>query len=173
MEPLVIDVGANAGVFAHRVFCLNRAASLLAVEPQPYLTEKVLIPYARKQNVKMQVVQAACSDRDGSAELCFNQVGEGTASLQGRDGVCSQSVRVPLVTLDRIAPSGEIQLLKIDTEGHDVMVLAGAKSVLERVSFLIVELRSANEVAMAAALLGPCWDRVRLSASDSLFVRRK
>jgi hypothetical protein len=40
-RPLVVDVGANAGLFSHLAFCINPRAEILAFEPLPDLHERL------------------------------------------------------------------------------------------------------------------------------------
>jgi len=44
--------------------------------------------------------------------------------------------------LDEFTAGAEITLLKIDTQGHELQVLEGAKSTLERTTFVLVEMSS-------------------------------
>ena len=40
-QPLVLDVGANAGLFSHLVYCLNHQAEIIAFEPLPAMVEHI------------------------------------------------------------------------------------------------------------------------------------
>ena len=69
------------------------------------------------------------------ADLFFGKDGETTASLH-RNTILGQSVSevVPLTTIDQICNEtaiDHIDLLKIDTEGHEMEVLLGASAMID------------------------------------------
>jgi FkbM family methyltransferase len=170
--PTVIDVGANAGVFTHFVWTLNPLARIVAVEPQQDLVARITA-YAQERNATIRTVAAACSDHEGEADLHFDTKGDTGASLSDILVKHSQTVRVPLVTVDGIAPEGPITVLKIDAEGHDLDVLRGSGSTLERTRHVLVEIHKEEDVAAYAELLGPHWDCIRLGKVDYLYSRKR
>jgi FkbM family methyltransferase len=136
----VLDVGANIGVFslwaAGRVGPQGRVVS---VEPHP------VAHAALRENVagcpQVTPVQAACSDAAGELVLHFVPGRLSVSSALPRaDRTGSVVVDVqPLAELARAAGLERVDVLKIDVEGLELEVLAGAGALLETVSRLVME----------------------------------
>ncbi len=143
-----VDCGANCGyigLFSRRM----RSARVVFVEPHPVLAATV------RRNIAVNgweahcaVVEAAASDKEGSAQLFESPDYDGEHSLlQDWAGNRKQvrGVDVRLTTLPKIFAEqglGRIDLLKVDTEGHDVSVLRGLGAELrpDRIRVLYTEL---------------------------------
>jgi FkbM family methyltransferase len=121
-----LDVGANIGYTA---LVMRRAVgnygSVAAFEPN----EEVLPLLQRNiRNLSIVVHPVALSDRDGEATLgqpTWYAGNCGTATLECATG----GTRVTTRRLDSMI-SGPVDLLKIDVEGHEAHVLAGAEGLL-------------------------------------------
>ncbi|MDJ0768355.1 MAG: FkbM family methyltransferase [Ilumatobacter sp.] len=136
-DTVAIDVGAHIG--NHTLyFAAVMGMSVVAAEPNPpsfrLLADNVgrSVPPGRAD-----LVNVALSDHAGTASLGqLSEADAGTASIEAPspDG----GVEVPTTTLDqlwsqhRFAQDGaRIGLIKIDVEGHEPAVLAGARHVLQ------------------------------------------
>jgi len=127
---VVIDVGANIG--NHTLFWAGICgASVIAVEPNPSALEILYKNLALNGlEARVSVISCAVSNHEGRGELAERQADNlGTAALRSDSG---GSIRVD--TVDRIASEGDVCLIKVDTEGHDLRVLKGAAGVLSRTS---------------------------------------
>jgi len=130
-----VDVGANKGSY---LYWLSRAVgetgTAYAFEPQPVLAEYLRKECARLGNVVIEA--AGVSDRAGELTLHVPHGGAspGASFEQSilQHGDCT-SYAVPVVTLDEYFQSRKrrIAALKIDTEGHELSVLRGARGVLQ------------------------------------------
>lgn len=132
---LVLDVGANIG-YMTGIMALRsgHAGRVLAFEPHPGLYEELLhnaaLSARRRQLAPIEVLPLALSDEAGEAYL---EAGEefgrnrGVARLTGRDGA---ALRVRAATLDQVLAGAAAGLVKIDVEGHERQVLAGARDAL-------------------------------------------
>ncbi|WP_327356221.1 FkbM family methyltransferase [Streptomyces sp. NBC_01304] len=133
-----VDVGGWFGPWSHRL--ARRARRVVAVEPVPHLAHT--LESTTPSNV--DVVQAAASDRRGTARLWLPQGdrGErGVSSLVRRD-IHARAVDVPCLTLDGLGLR-EVDFIKIDVDGNELAVLRGAESLLDRDRpALIVELEA-------------------------------
>jgi FkbM family methyltransferase len=151
----VIDVGANVGGFAQR--CLKRLPSVpvYSFEPAPDLVA-VLVEAARK-TPRWHIAPLALGDAEGQATLhlsrksVFNSLNAPDPTfvdmIDGLRPVAHETVAV--TTLDTYAAENGLSsfhdiLLKVDTQGHDLKVLAGSRSVLSRSRAVIVELPFRN-----------------------------
>ncbi len=150
-----IDVGANRGVYT---FWLSRHSQAVeAFEPNPHLAAR-LSSVALKN---VSVHRAALSDKEGYAYLVvpphhrggFDDPG---ASLvrwgSGVEGGARHSAR--LVTLDSFG-FDDVDLIKIDVEGHEEAVLDGARQTIEACRpTLIVELEDSINAGCMARVVG-------------------
>jgi FkbM family methyltransferase len=131
-QGLAIDVGANVGVYSYRLKRLGHR--VVSFEPDPAYQERLkslLGPDARIEAV-------ALSSAGGSGVMRVPNLGEayggGRASLSDEvvpDDMVSTSYDATLRTLDSY-DFDDVAFLKIDVEGHEEDVLAGAAKTLER-----------------------------------------
>lgn len=139
-SPIVVDVGANRGVFTQAA--LMAGFRVIAFEPVPELAQELWALHPQADGA-LQVHACALSDRDGDADL---HIARNMASLTddtlfgaleihpGYTGFGFHGTRrVPVRTLDSLVAAGAVPttvaLLKVDTEGHDLAVIRGASSV--------------------------------------------
>jgi FkbM family methyltransferase len=137
-RPTVVDVGANEGLFASAALAVNGSARVFAFEPHPLTYSRLALRSAGIES--LTVVNAACGSAPGQLLLYdyAGSTGTGHASLHA--GVikelhqgASTHYTVDVIDLDKFATDQEIafiDLLKIDTEGHELEVLKGAKNLL-------------------------------------------
>jgi FkbM family methyltransferase len=130
---------------------VGRAGRVVAFEPHPANVRALRRNVEANRLENVLVVPKAVSSRDGAAQLEGRN--RATAAL-GEDGI-----DVETLTLDGFCdahPELEPDLVKIDVEGHELDVLAGAEVVLRRARpALVVELHgSLDEVTRATARLG-------------------
>jgi FkbM family methyltransferase len=135
-DGVFVDVGANIGLYTCPIarHVLN-GGTVVAVEPldQAVTLLNENIRLNKLENV--EVIRAAASDSDGSLPL-FEPPTEGHAS--------SGHVRVtdpggwrpvgwtPTFRLDDLLADRHVDAVKIDVEGHELRVLEGLASVLDR-----------------------------------------
>lgn len=131
VEPsgCLIDVGANLGSIC-LPFALHRPGwRVLAIEASRSIAALLSTNAVSNDLLNVEVVQAAAGGESGLADFPNIGLGEsrnyGTLALGG-DG---PTARTAMLTVDEIAPD-DVGLVKIDAEGHDLQVLAGARKVL-------------------------------------------
>ena len=123
---IVFDVGASTGSFLERF--LGRGWSLFAFEPDPNpIKQKAMEYFQEKHNIKY--ITKACSNKSGE-ELPFftSSKSTGISSLHSFDSSHHVECKVLTTTLTDFVNENEIDsidVLKIDTEGHDYFVLQG------------------------------------------------
>lgn len=133
---VAVDVGANKGWY-----CLELAkvaSRVIAFEPNAELGERLAALLAcSPYNASVQCV--ALSDHDGTAELRVPVNRSGSATLESSNlhvnalaqNEAVRSVSVALRRLDGL-DLGRIDVIKIDVEGHQLPLIAGARQTLER-----------------------------------------
>lgn len=125
-DDLVIDVGANVGVYT--VLCASKAGAVTAFEPDPSAREELVRNLELNGLGNVQVRAEAVGDRCGEVWFStgrdvLNRVLDPEAPMERR--------RVQMVTLDSFCTDHlEPALVKVDTEGTWAQVLAGAQRIL-------------------------------------------
>lgn len=127
-----VDVGANIGIYASVLAAHCRVCH--AVEPLPHLADYL----ERVLPANCVVHRAALSDRAGTASLGVPVFGRrrrfGWATLEGRGAAAAEAddwIRhlVPTRRLDDLIAE-PVGFMKIDVEGHELAVLAGAAETI-------------------------------------------
>jgi FkbM family methyltransferase len=136
-EIHVIDAGANVGRWSAAMLAAAHQAGrsddldLRAFEPSGWTFERLTLAL-RGQGVNLH--RMALGDRSGSSVLHVVAPGAGTNSLHALPGAVADGLteEVTTTTLDSYADRaglGHVTLVKIDTEGHDLAVLRGARTL--------------------------------------------
>jgi FkbM family methyltransferase len=135
-----VDVGANIGTTvlpAARV--VGDRGRVLAVEASPDLAGFLIANVARNGLSNVDVRWSAVGAEHGAITL---ETGHADDRLQVGQGA---GVTVPLVPLDRLtAGLARIALLKVDVEGYEKFVFAGASQTLERTDCIFFESAEKN-----------------------------
>lgn len=167
--PFIVDVGANAGMFTHLLWSIKPEAEIFAFEPLPRLNQKICA-WRERTKAKLTLFQRAVSDRCGTATFYADFENDTLSSLQ-LSGDQKKGIQVETVTLDSAVPERPIFLVKIDVEGFEPEVLAGAKKTIQNARFLVIEAHDKEALAKVADKLGPEWRSERVGASDYFFRR--
>lgn len=130
-DRVAVDVGASVGLVTY--FLARLAPTVIAFEPSPQPL-KIL---TRVVDPNVTVCPVGVSSASGEAELDVFATKHGWtmngASLSPSHARSVQSVKVPIktVALDDVE-LGDVGFLKIDVEGHEDAVLAGAQQTIAR-----------------------------------------
>lgn len=170
-QPLVVDVGANAGLFSHLAFTVNPRAEIVAFEPLPAMVTRIEA-LKRRNRMNLNVIPKAAGRAIGEANLESSHGYDGDSHISQSGHPTGQSIRVDVTTLDHELADTDVLVMKIDVEGFEEEVLAGAKETLLRTRFLIIEAHDAKRRDHLTRLIGSGWRRRKLGASDYLFSRR-
>jgi len=120
-----IDAGANVGKIT-RFLAQRTSQRVTAFEPAP-TTFRCLQKNTRDLE---NVVLMNCAL--GSAKGVSSFVGDGTVTAHLSDGKRGQTIGVSVVTLDEYLDGSDVGLIKIDVEGGEAGVLAGAQRTIQR-----------------------------------------
>lgn len=138
---LFYDIGANVG--AYTVIASGVCgASTWTFEPDPR-TVRNLQRNIEVNNLNEIVVVHECALGSSNGNVKFTTGRDTTNRVAGEDdvGVCI----VPQRTLDDISGKCIPIMLKIDVEGYEENVIAGAKNVLSNEGLKVIELETAND----------------------------
>lgn len=127
---IVIDVGANIGFFTRRFAeWVRPGGTVIAIEPEANNFASLKAMLSRRGLLNVEPIQAVAADSNGTMKLQINR-------LHPADHRISQTgTEVRSVTLSTLAEQQgwpEVSLIKIDVQGAEERVLAGAAEILHR-----------------------------------------
>lgn len=137
---VVIDVGANVGAYTMKAASLvGKTGTVVAVEPYPATANRILknISLNRFNNIRIRV--ACASDKDGHATFYLKHGKPNSFTLTPFEGCETYDVSsIKLDTLAALEGLEKLALIKIDAEGAENLVLAGAASIINRFKPVII-----------------------------------
>ncbi len=160
-----VDIGANFGTFsllASRI--VGTTGRVIAIEPQPVLASNLRRSLSLSGVTNCELHEVACGRAKGESTLIIPRDDSGRAGFfpdfSGRPG--SKPVEVQVSRLDdlvRSEVSAGAMLIKIDVEGSELDVLAGAEETIStRRPTILIELNP--------------WSAKAAGTSTSALVRR-
>jgi FkbM family methyltransferase len=168
---LFVDVGANVGLYS--ILALDCGADVIAVEPGA-AARRQLEENLRLNGYAAEVLAVALSDQAGQSWLSGPDPTRNALDVSGR-GVGATPVAVR--TLDDVLGDRRATGVKVDVEGAERLVVAGAHRALEdrRIDLLQLEWNDASlvllgedRVPLADALRDVGYELVRPDATGQL-----
>jgi len=157
-KPLLIDVGTNTGnALAAMISAFNEPGRgpvwVYAFEPNPdsfVQLKRGLAASGLSKHHRVHLIEAAVSDKIGRSTFFHRGAGDLLSGLSQHPDrhlmpngeFEDRVVEVELVTLDSLFDRRTfVHLLKVDAEGHDPLVLRGARRLLSRfqIKFIVFE----------------------------------
>jgi FkbM family methyltransferase len=146
----VLDVGANVGQYGSALRARGYRGRIVSFEPNP--EDYRLLAERAERDRSWEAAGVGLGAEDGFAELNVSGFSVFSSMLKTTEFVetvdrrsrAERTVRVPVTTVDavwaeRVRPGARV-LLKIDTQGYERAVLAGAPRALEQVVGVQIEL---------------------------------
>jgi FkbM family methyltransferase len=136
----VVDVGANRANWTRAAFKYFRDPVYTLVEPQDHLRSYIQDLVA--QGCKLNWINAGCADFCGTLPLIVSYRDDSSTFVDRHDNPTTQRITVPIITLNQLVASsgaGLPEMVKIDAEGFDLKVLAGASDLLGKTDIFLVE----------------------------------
>jgi FkbM family methyltransferase len=168
---LVVDIGANIGVYTLLLSHLYPRCKIISIEASPTIFEKL------KSNCQLNnlfqgsnfvLLNKAVSDKDDTLVEFYEKHSMSTLSKEFLTNISSEiitnendalsAIIVRTITIDKLVETeniNEISLMKIDVEGAEHLVLKGAMDTLNKrkVENLIIEYHSFENYDYAVKLL--------------------
>lgn len=123
-----LDIGGNAGVFSLFVASLMRSGTLISVEPQPAMFDRLKTNFALNPNtaqrLNLHLKQTAVGGETPGTLTISTPESAGQASARVCEGV--PTIEVPVVPMADLLSNcqvGSLDLLKIDVEGFEDGIL--------------------------------------------------
>jgi FkbM family methyltransferase len=139
----IMDVGANHGKWTRVSLKYFPDAYYTLIEPQDHLRAHVADLLTR--NSKIRWVGAGASDTSGSLPFTmFSRDDRSSFTPTPEAAVANdmRQVQVPVTTLNEVVRTGDAPLpdmVKIDAEGFDLRVLAGASELVGKTDIFLLE----------------------------------
>jgi FkbM family methyltransferase len=136
----IVDVGANRSFWTRAAFKYFPDAVYTLVEPQDHLRchSQDLVA----QGCKLNWINAGCGDVRGTLPLIVSYRDDSSTFIDRHDNPAAQRITVPIITLNQLVASSDAglpEMVKIDAEGFDLKVLAGASDLLGKTDIFLVE----------------------------------
>jgi FkbM family methyltransferase len=153
-NSVVWDIGANVGLFSFS--CAAKACTVLAVEPDSWLSS--LLVRSAVQNENVHVLTAAIEESVGLVELNIAERGRSANFVRGFGTAQSGGARfhqtVISVTLDWLSERFPLpDVLKIDVEGMEGKVLASGQQLFRQAKPIIISEVLPQNSALVTKLL--------------------
>ena len=146
-EGLIVDVGANVGLFSCFVASRSTEVEVLAFEPSPWNFERLNCHIEANRIDRIAAVSVALGEEDGQAFLWMphdegaHSLFKSNASLYDR-GRGFQGANT-LVEIRRLSTYlnrvDKVELLKLDCEGSEYSILKEIRGELDRVNMVVLE----------------------------------
>ncbi len=157
---LFFDVGFHLGNYSDMVINNYPEASIFMFEPQKKIFDKIKYKYEKNPNIK--VSNLAVSNKKSFQNLYINKFDVAStlskinlqddllkkrASIFGEEPskMIDEIQNIETIKLDEFIKDKDIKkidLIKIDTEGHEYEVLDGLKENINKVSYVLIEFQS-------------------------------
>tara|TARA_B100001093_G_C26504949_1_gene874955 strand:+ start:106 stop:807 length:702 start_codon:yes stop_codon:yes gene_type:complete len=155
---IIFDIGAHKGEFSRSVLSVLKPLKIYAFEPQSEIFEELKKEYNNSNNVFLN--RKAISNKNNKKKLKINvKTSTSTFSNYNRHSYWKKikefllmgfnkssfvkKETVNVVTIDNFCKKNNIKkidLLKIDTEGHEAEVLEGASKMLKKnIKYILIE----------------------------------
>jgi FkbM family methyltransferase len=175
---LVIDIGANEGDFSAAMLSVAPDAKVIAVEPNPEPRERL----RKRLGERVSVVPKAVGRESGTAVFNITAEDHNSSLREPRTAQMAdllddpgwrvtRRLEVDVTTLDEIAGSDEVAVVKIDVQGSEMDVLSGGIATLRRAQAVLLEMTFISHYE-SDATFGPLHDEMTrqgfklISASD-------
>lgn len=156
----VCDIGANVGLFSTVMSsAVGEAGRLLAFEPFPENLERLQSNLEQNHLKNATIYQVALSGYDGSEEFFLANDPAFLSTTRVLDGwQTGERIKVSCKRLDTIwkeLDKPHVALMKIDVEGSEMKVLAGAREIIAHcMPRILIEANTEAELALLHECLG-------------------
>ena len=158
----VFDVGAHEGETIEYLIKLKKIEKIYCFEPQATPFKKLRSKYNKYKNIKLNQIAFSNNKKmkkfyinDLSDTSTFSKINKTSKWLKIKNIILNKkdsiikTITIKTSTLDeyfRNKNIGTLDLLKIDTEGHELEVLEGSKKAIKngKIRYILIELHSSN-----------------------------
>ncbi len=184
-KSIVLDIGAHIGY--HSMGFANKGGNVIAFEPNPYNVERLKKNLSRNERLKerISIMPVAVSDVNEEVKFCFSKNIDDETSTGGyiensykplqdteyeKAGFTCQNIQAK--QLDKFVEENNyenIRVIKIDVEGAEHLVLAGALKTLKKYSpKLFIEIHSVTSMLFVTQILSRLDYHIKIIKEDTV-----
>ena len=153
-EPVIIDVGANAGLFDVLIYSKIKAPTVFAYEPMPANVE--VFQKTINDNERLSAIHLYQAAVTGTEKEFIDLYTEDTVAntvvssvFSDFNGANSKKLQVPAKSLSSIITGHELErvdLLKLDCEGSEYDIIYNTnEAVLQQVGLMVIEVHHIDD----------------------------
>jgi FkbM family methyltransferase len=142
-QDVILDLGANIGIFAIRYGKEFPTVPIHCFEPNPRVYKRLVRNLEANSLINAVAVNAAAAECTGVRPFFVGRNTVAGSLIEG--GALSPAFNIEVIDLDTYCKAHSITsigLLKIDVEGAEVAVLEGAQCALKSAKYVIIECHS-------------------------------
>ncbi len=155
-QDVILDVGANIGLFAIRYGKEFPTVPIHCFEPNPRVYKRLVRNLEANDLTNVVAINVAGGDSAGIRPFFVGRATVAGTMIPNRDGAAEPAFYTEVIDLDtfcRARSIASIGLLKIDVEGAEMGVLRGAQVALQITKALMIECHSDELAASVEAFL--------------------
>lgn len=164
---IIIDIGANHGDFSLEIAKRNPSMIVYAIEADPFLASELQLETSNRQILNHKIENFAISDTEGIADFFISELSDhGTSSLLKfseknitndeywsvrKDLQHTKKVSVHTQRLETFLDTivfNEIEFIKIDIQGLDLIALKSAGHYLSKIKAGMLEMPAISEKSL-------------------------
>jgi len=152
-----IDVGSFEGKYTDLILKISQNCKVIMIEPQNKYYNLIKEKY--RKNSQIEILQLGLSDKKSKLSLKINkhEITSTFSEFQSENkylnlkailfesklqGMTTENQEVNVVQLNEVVNEkniDQIDLIKIDTEGHEYEVLSGSDKCVKKINFILIE----------------------------------
>lgn len=151
-SSVILDVGANTGIYSLIAKTVNPTAEVYGFEPMPDVYEQ-LVANEKLNNFGIHCLELATSNQDGTADIYTNPAEKLYTSTLNSENTVEDSIKTTIKTITLKTWIEEnniskIDLMKVDVESFEPQVMQGMGEYLKQMCpAMLMEILS-NEVGL-------------------------
>lgn len=164
-----VDVGAHIGYITTLMQRkLGTAGQVYAFEPHPALVS-ILNSNLDPKGAPVKIIEAGASSSRGTVPFAVPAVISGSHVAEPIGRPAEETLSIRTTTLDAVLPDDDIDVLKLDVEGHERQVLEGGRRLLnqDRINTIVFEDHLGFESDVVALLRGHGYEVRRIFPDSS------
>jgi len=143
LEPgmTFVDAGANIGYHSLTAArSVGSSGSVFAFEPEKKNVDLLKKNVALNNYENVSIIEKALSNKTSKTKLFIDKANFGAHSIMKSRSFMRKALEIETITLDKFFSNSpkNIDLLKIDVEGAEILVLEGAEKILDQDKLKII-----------------------------------
>lgn len=133
-DEIIIDIGANIGEFS--VYCLEKGAKVLSIEPDEQIRKSTIVNVGKFQN-SLGILNKVVSNKTGVIDFYLAPSSADSSLIEPEK--YNAKVKLPSITLNDLFDLYNfeiVKLIKCDAEGGEPEVLSKSEKALQRTKII-------------------------------------